>query len=90
MPRAQIVSTPEVLGGKPRIAGTRLSVQLILEELAQGKSTHELLEAYPTLTPEGLRAVFRYLLQGGSSLPASTLSKPTSNKKETTPCKKVS
>ncbi|MCS7189484.1 MAG: DUF433 domain-containing protein [Bacteroidia bacterium] len=90
MPRARIVSTPTVLGGKPRIAGTRLSVQLILEELAQGKSSDELLSAYPTLTPEGLQAVFQYLLRHGKRLLTYAPSKRTSKKSKTSASEKVS
>jgi uncharacterized protein (DUF433 family) len=55
-----IVSDPEVLGGKPIIKGTRLSVQLILGELARGASPDELLQEYPGLTPEGITAALEY------------------------------
>ena len=46
----QIVSDPEIMLGKPTIKGTRITVELILEELAQGLSVDEVLEAHPHLT----------------------------------------
>jgi uncharacterized protein (DUF433 family) len=48
----QIVSDPEIMLGKPTIKGTRITVELILEELAQGLSVEEVLEAHPHLTKE--------------------------------------
>ena len=56
----RIVSDPNVLVGKPTIKGTRLSVAFILERLADGWSEREILENYPRLTPDDLRAVFAY------------------------------
>jgi uncharacterized protein (DUF433 family) len=58
--RDQIKSDPELLGGKPVVRGTRLAVDFILGLLAEGWTDQEILENYPTLTPEGLRAVFAY------------------------------
>ena len=52
MPDARIVSDPKVLMGKPVIAGTRISVELILEEIGSGTSIDDLLHAYPHLTRE--------------------------------------
>jgi uncharacterized protein (DUF433 family) len=56
----RIVSDQEVLVGKPVIKGTRLSVEFILERLADGWTEREILENYPRLTPDDLRAVFAY------------------------------
>ena len=56
----RIVCNPKILVGKPTIKGTRLSVAFILERLADGWSEREILENYPRLTPEDLRAVFAY------------------------------
>jgi uncharacterized protein (DUF433 family) len=56
----RIVSDAGVLAGKPTVKGTRLSVEFILERLADGWPEHDLLENYPRLTPEDLRAVFAY------------------------------
>jgi len=56
----RIVSDPEIMVGKPTIKGTRLAVDFLLDRLADGWSERELLENYPRLTPEDLRAVFAY------------------------------
>jgi uncharacterized protein (DUF433 family) len=56
----QIVSTPGVLGGKPRIDGTRISVELILEQLALGDTIDDLLDDYPHLTREQILAALSF------------------------------
>ena len=58
--RDHIVSDPEILVGKPVIKGTRLSVDLILDRLADGWTTEDLFKSYPRLTPEALQAVFAF------------------------------
>lgn len=55
-----IVSDPEVLGGKPCIRGTRISVEFVLELLAGGASRDEILRTYPHLPAEGLAAAIQY------------------------------
>lgn len=55
-----ITADPEVLVGKPVVRGTRVSVELILDRLADGWSHEDLLRAYPRLTPEALHAVFAF------------------------------
>lgn len=55
-----ITFDPEILGGKPHILGTRLSVEFIMELFASGASHAEVLEAYPQVTLEALEAVLRY------------------------------
>ena len=55
-----ITSAPEILGGKPVIAGTRISVQLILEKLRDGWSIQDLLDDYPHLTREQIIAAIAY------------------------------
>lgn len=42
-----IVSNPDVVSGKPVVAGTRITVELILEKLAAGESVEQLLEHIP-------------------------------------------
>ena len=49
-----------VLGGKPCIRGLRISVDMILELLAKGASEEEILEDYPELVREDLRAALLY------------------------------
>lgn len=51
---------PNVCFGKPCIRGTRIWVSLILDNLAEGVSEKELLEEYPQLTPEDIRAAIAY------------------------------
>lgn len=48
--------------GKPFIAGTRITVEHILEELAAGASVEDLLEAHPRLTREAVQAALSYAL----------------------------
>ncbi len=51
---------PEVMGEKPVVAGTRITVEEIFRRLAAGESPEAILEALPRLTPEGLRAALLY------------------------------
>ena len=60
MLRGRIVTDPEILGGKPIIKGTRLSVEFILELLASGMTQAEILEDYPHISEEDLHAVLEY------------------------------
>ena len=55
-----IVSDPNVLMGKPVIAGTRLSVELILQKLSAGETIEQLLQAHPRLTRESLSAALDF------------------------------
>lgn len=55
-----IASDPTVMMGKPVVAGTRITVQLILERLAAGESIEDLLAAYPKLTREGIQAAIAF------------------------------
>ncbi len=56
----RIVTNPKILGGKPIIRGTRLSVEFILELLASGMTKSEILEDYPHITEEDIYAVLQY------------------------------
>lgn len=58
--RAYITADPGVLAGKPAVRGTRLGVEFLLGLLAAGWTPQQLLESYPTLTPEALGAVFAF------------------------------
>lgn len=55
-----IVCDPAILGGKPTLTGTRLSVEFVLELLAAGWNANEISENYPNLTDERIRAVLAY------------------------------
>jgi uncharacterized protein (DUF433 family) len=59
--RDRIVSDREVLLGKPTVRGTRISVEFILERMANGWSEQDLLTSYPHLSMDDLKAVFAYL-----------------------------
>ena len=56
----RIQINPAVMMGKPVIQGTRITVELILHKLAEGASEGELLEDYPHLAPEDIRAAIAY------------------------------
>ncbi|MBV6450318.1 MAG: hypothetical protein MHPDNHAH_01041 [Anaerolineales bacterium] len=53
----------EILNGKPHIAGTRLSIEFILELVASGATKDEILKAYPQLTAEAVEEALKYAAQ---------------------------
>jgi len=58
--RDHIASDPKVMLGKPCFKGTRIPVDLILEKMAYGEVEAEILEGYPRLTNESIRAALLY------------------------------
>ena len=56
----RIVSDAAMLGGKPRIRGTRITVEFILELVASGASRDEIVASYPHLTIENVEKAIRY------------------------------
>ncbi len=56
----RIISDKNVLLGKPVIKGTRISVEFILERLADGWKEEKLLYSYPHLKKQDIQAVFSY------------------------------
>lgn len=54
--RDHITSDPKVMLGKPCFKGTRIPVYLILQKIALGETTEDLLKGYPHLTRESIRA----------------------------------
>jgi uncharacterized protein (DUF433 family) len=56
----RIVCNPNVLGGKPCIRGTRISVEFILELVASGASRDDIVRSYPHLAPEDIEESLRY------------------------------
>ena len=58
--RERVVADPAVLGGKPIVRGTRLAVDFLLDLLAAGWSEATLLEQYPQLTPQDVRACLAF------------------------------
>lgn len=55
-----IQSNPKVMMGKPVVAGTRITVELILEKLAAGETIEQLLEAHPRLTRQAVLAALAF------------------------------
>jgi uncharacterized protein (DUF433 family) len=58
-----IQSNPTVMMGKPVIAGTRITVELILEKLAAGETIEQILDAHPRLTKEAVLAAIGFAAQ---------------------------
>jgi len=58
-----ITMTTDILGGKPCIKGTRISVEFILELFASGATHADILEAYPQLSQEAIKDALRYAAQ---------------------------
>jgi uncharacterized protein (DUF433 family) len=56
----RIEHRPGVLGGKPVLRGTRISVDFLLELLASGATREQIFEAYPQVDEESLAAALRY------------------------------
>lgn len=56
----RITLDPEVMGGKACIRGLRVTVGTVVGLLEAGRSVEEILEAYPYLEPEDIRAALRY------------------------------
>jgi uncharacterized protein (DUF433 family) len=56
----RITADPAIFGGKPIVRGMRISVELILSLLAQGETPTAILDDYPGLEPEDVRACLAY------------------------------
>ena len=56
----RIETDPKILGGKPVIKGTRISVEFILELLSSGMSTEEVVKEYPHLSKEDILTAIHY------------------------------
>ena len=55
-----IQSDPKIMMGKPVIAGTRITVELILEKLAAGETIEQILDEHPRLTKQAVLAAIRF------------------------------
>lgn len=60
MAEARVVCDPAVMMGKPVIAGTRITVELILEKLAAGETIEQILDEHPHLTDPAIRAALAF------------------------------
>jgi len=58
---SRITTNPEILGGKPIIKGTRISVEFLLELLASHVTENEILLDYPHFTKEDIYACISYM-----------------------------
>ena len=58
--KGMIVSNPSVMMGKPVVAGTRITVEEILEKLAAGETFEQILAAHPRLTQEAIKAALAF------------------------------
>lgn len=63
-----IVSTPGVVGGSPRIAGTRISVKHIAWSYNEGMTPEEMLEMYPTIDLQGAYAAITYYIANKAAI----------------------
>ncbi len=57
---SRITSDPAIFGGKPIVRGLRISVEMILSLIAQGEKLESILDDYPELSPEDIRACVAY------------------------------
>ena len=60
MQRDMIRSDPGIMMGKPVIAGTRITVELILEKFAAGESIEQIIGEHPNLTEENIHSALRF------------------------------
>jgi uncharacterized protein (DUF433 family) len=58
-----VVSDPSIMMGKAVIAGTRITVELILERLAAGESIADIVASHPRLTEDAVRAALAFAAQ---------------------------
>jgi uncharacterized protein (DUF433 family) len=55
-----IAADPKIMMGKPTVAGTPITVELILEKFAAGETVDQILAAHPRLTDQGIRAALAF------------------------------
>ena len=60
MSHSRISADPAILGGKPCVRGTRITVELLLRKLGAGRSFAEIRQAYPQLTEDDIRAALAF------------------------------
>ena len=74
----RITARPDVFGGKPIVRDMRISVELVLGLLSQGATQDELLDDYPDLEPDDIRACIAYAhtVIAGDSLAAVSIAQP--------------
>jgi uncharacterized protein (DUF433 family) len=63
-----VVSDPDVLGGQPRIRRTRIPVSVIMDSLAEGLTPAQIVEHFPRLTKDDVKAAITYAIASGKKL----------------------
>ena len=58
--RSRVTCAPEVMGGRPCIRGMRITVGTVVGLLASGHSVEDILDAYPYIEPDDIRAALSY------------------------------
>ncbi len=76
--KSLITQNPEILGGKPIIAGTRMSVESIMELLSSGMEIKEILKEYPFLKRNHIMAAIEYAAKLTGNKRAYSSVKPAS------------
>jgi uncharacterized protein (DUF433 family) len=77
----RIEINPNVMMGKPVIKGTRITVELVLRKLGEGATEADLLDAYPRLTREDIRAAITYAADTVAHEEIILLATPQANSK---------
>lgn len=71
-----IQADPEIMVGKPVVKGTRLTAEFLLGLFAAGWTSEQVLDSYPQLTPQSLRAVFAFAAEAVAELRFFSLPAP--------------
>jgi uncharacterized protein (DUF433 family) len=77
--REMVVSNPGLMMGKPVIAGTRITVESILEKLAAGETVEQIVDAHPRLNGDAVRAALAFAagaLRADVIYPLETVPRP--------------
>ena len=56
-----IVRDPDILSGQPIIKGTRIPLKVVIDNLAEGLTTEEIIKSYPSLSVDAIRAVIAFV-----------------------------
>ena len=75
----RIVRDPKIVGGEPVLKGTRVTLKTVLASLAEGDSVDDILQSFPTLSEEDVRAAIAFAAasaQEGCDTMSSRLSPP--------------
>ena len=77
----RITINPEICLGQPTIRGMRITVSVILKQIASGMTIQEIIDAYPELEPEDIIQALRYAAWLSSEKMRIVLPKPPNNMK---------